>query len=199
MDNTVGSQQRDIIIGTLLGDGFLERNGKNVRLIVDHSLAQQEYVIWKKERLDAIPSKLTIKRRKDMRTGKFYSHCILRTRSLPLFEEYVHLFYKDKRKCVPRDLPQYISPQMLAVWIMDDGYRRNDCNAMRLNTQSYSYEEQGVIRTALETVGIESIIQKHKESFVIYIPSRSMERVRSFVRPHIIPSMEYKIAWPRND
>ena len=129
-----------------------------------------------------------------MRTGKFYSHCILRTRSLPLFEEYVHLFYKDKRKCVPRDLPRYISSQVLAVWIMDDGYRRNDCNAMRLNTQSYSYEEQGVIRTALETVGIESIIQKHKESFVIYIPSRSMERVRSFVRPHIIPSMEYKIA-----
>ena len=194
MDNTVGSQQRDIIIGTLLGDGFLERNGKNVRLIVDHSLAQEKYVSWKQQQLSGIPSAIAVKHRKDIRTGVLYSHCILRTHSLPLFEEYAALFYKEKRKRIPCDLPIILSPQMFAVWVMDDGYKRSDCNALRLNTQSYSYEEQGIIQKALHQFGIESTIQKHKNAYVIYIPSRSMERVRSLIRPHIIPSMEYKIA-----
>ena len=194
MDNTVGSQQRDIIIGTFLGDGFLERNGKNARLVIDHSLAQEKYVIWKKEQLCDIPSTVSIKQRKDPRTNKFYYHCILRTRTLSLFEEYVKLFYKDKRKCIPRELPTLVSPQMLAVWIMDDGYRRNDCNALRLNTQSYSYEEQRVIQQSLQVLKLKSTIQKHKNTFVIYIPSKSMERLRSYIRPYIIPSMGYKIA-----
>ncbi len=194
MDNTVGSQQRDIIIGTLLGDGFLERNGKNVRLIVDHSLSQREYVIWKKKQLWSIPSVVSEKQRKDPRTNKFYSHCILRTHSLSLFEEYVQLFYLGRRKCIPSGLPELLSPQMLAVWIMDDGYRRNDCNAMRLNTQSFSFEEQCIIQQALKKFQIESTIQKHKNAFVIYIPSRSMETLRSLIRPYVIPSMEYKIA-----
>ncbi len=194
MDNTVGSQQRDIIIGTLLGDGFLERNGKNVRLVIDHSLSQEKYVIWKKEQLYGIPSVVSIKKRKDIRTNKFYHHCILRTRTLSLFEEYVKLFYKNKRKHIPHELPKLLSPRMLAVWVMDDGYRRNDCNALRLNTQSYFYEEQRVIQQSLQTLNIQSTIQKHKNAFVIYIPSKSMERLRSCIRPYVIPSMAYKIA-----
>jgi len=118
----------------------------------------------------------------------------MRTRTSPSLEEYVSLFYKRKRKTVPLSLPRIINPQVLAVWIMDDGYRRNDCNALRLNTQSYSLAEQKIIKQALTALTLESNIQKHKKYFVIYIPSRSMERLRSLVAPFIIPSMDYKIV-----
>lgn len=194
MDNPVGSQQQNIIIGTLLGDGFLERNGIHCRLVCDHSLEQEEYVRWKKDKLISFVSSITIKKRFDPRTDRTYKHCILRTNVSPSLEEYYNLFYRQKKKRIPFILPKIINSQILAVWIMDDGYKRNDCNALRLNTQSYPLIEQKIIRNSLSRLTIDSTIQNHKSKFVIYIPSRSMTKLRDLIRAFIIPSIEYKIA-----
>ena len=194
MDNTVGSQQQNVICGTLLGDGLLERNGKFVRLVIDHSAKQEAYVRWKAERLTTLVPSIIFKKRIDSRMHRIYSHCILRTCVSPILERYVVLFYQGKHKRVPVMLPKMINPQMLAIWIMDDGYKRNDCNAMRLNTQSYTLAEQGIVKRALKRLNIETHIQKHKKHFVIYIPSQSMNRLRTLVRPFMIPTMEYKLA-----
>jgi hypothetical protein len=189
MDNTVGSQQENIICGTLLGDGLLERNGRFVRLVVDHGASQEAYVRWKAGGLMPLPSSVTLKKRIDPRNQQTYMHCILRTHTDPLLERFVSLFYKERQKCIPENLPRMINPQMLAVWIMDDGYRRNDCNALRLNTQCYTFAEQEVIQQSLAKLSISSNIQKHKMHFVVYVPSRSMSRLRT-----LIPSMVYKLA-----
>lgn len=53
MGDTVGSQrkltskQKEILLGTLLGDGVLELNGRYPRLRIDHSEKQKAYVEWK--------------------------------------------------------------------------------------------------------------------------------------------------------
>ena len=83
---------------------------------------------------------------------------------------------------------------MLAIWIMDDGYRRSDCNALRLNTQGYSYNDHQVIKKSLKKLGIESTIHRQTKYFVTYIPSASMDLLRSTVTPYVIPSMTYKLA-----
>ena len=194
MDNTVGSQQQNIIIGTLLGDGCLERNGTNVRLVIDHSAKQEAYVRWKAEWLSELAPSVVLKERLDVRTERTYRHCVLRTRTSPLLERYVSLFYRGKRKCVPRTLPSMMNPQVLATWIMDDGYRRNDCNALRLNTQGYEFAEQRIVQRALAKLSLETTIQKHLSHFVVYVPSHAMDRLRALARPHLIPSMAYKLA-----
>ena len=45
----LSSRQKEILIGTILGDGHLERNGNGVRLRVDHGMHQAEYLKWKYE------------------------------------------------------------------------------------------------------------------------------------------------------
>ena len=194
MDNTVGSRQGDIIIGTLLSDGFLERNGTNVRLIMDHSLKQKSYVKWKTRQLISLNGQVLDKRRFDSRTQKSYYHSLFRSHTSPFLEKYYKLFYQNGRKTIPLKLPKIITPLILAVWLMDDGYRRNDCNALRLNTQSYTAEEHSVIQQALLIMGIESKIHKQSKYLVTYIPSRSMNQLRRTVREFIIPDMEYKIV-----
>lgn len=194
MDNTVGSQQHNIIAGTLLGDGLLERNGTYVRLVIDHSAKQRTYVRWLADELASLQPTIINRLRFDVRTNRTYSHCILRTRTSPSLEKYVALFYQERRKRVPQILPQLMNPQLLAVLIMDDGYRRNDCQALRLNTQSYHLGEQRVIQRALKKLSVESTIQKHKTQHVVYIPSKAMPRLRTLVRPHLITSMKYKLA-----
>ena len=42
-------RQKDILIGMLLGDGCLEKNGRNVRLRIEHGLSQKDYLDWKYE------------------------------------------------------------------------------------------------------------------------------------------------------
>lgn len=61
----------DVVIGTLLGDGCLERNGVNVRLRIDHSVKQSSLVWWKfRELAELNPSAPRIVRRVDCRTGQ---------------------------------------------------------------------------------------------------------------------------------
>lgn len=190
----MGSQLENIVIGTLLGDGFLEKNGKNSRLVIDHSEKQSEYVQWLKESLLPIPVRLSIVHRFDKRTRKEYVHHILRTHSMMYFNSFREMFYKGNRKHIPENLPKIINPQILAIWIMDDGYRRNDCNAMRINTQSYNFSDHLIIKESLQKLSIQSSIQRHKDRFVLYIPSQSMCRLRQYVCAYIIDPMMYKIA-----
>lgn len=195
MGNTVGSQLREIIVGTLLGDGFLEQNGIHKRFVCGHSLKQEEYITWKFNLLHQITQcRLSYRDWQDPRNGKYYSSVLLRSVASPIWNEFYDLFYQKGHRVIPINLPDIISAQSLAVWLMDDGYRRNDCNAMRLNTQNYSYEDHQVIKRSLNKLGIESSIHHQKSYFVIYIPSRSMDVLRKTVRPYIIPSMAYKIA-----
>jgi LAGLIDADG DNA endonuclease family len=110
-----------------------------------------------------------------------------------MWDEFYYLFYKDNHRTVPDNLPDLISPQTLAIWLMDDGYRRSDCNALRLNTQAYSYKDHQVIKQSLKRLDIESTIHRQLSYFVTYIPSSSMRVLCSSVLPYIIPSMEYKV------
>lgn len=195
MGNTVGSQLREILFGTLLGDAFLEQNGKYRRFVCAHSSKQQEYITWKFNLLSQLTQcRLDYKVRQDPRNGKIYSAFQLRTITSPIWDDFYNLFYKNGRRIIPSSLPDIISAQVLAIWLMDDGYRRSDCNAMRLNTQGYSYQENQVIKQSLNNLGIESRIHHQAKYLVIYIPSSSMGTLRSKMLPYIVPSMEYKFA-----
>jgi hypothetical protein len=194
MDNTVGSRQGDIIIGTLLGDGFLERDGTHVRLIMVHSFKQKSYVEWKAQQLTSLRGQVLDKQRFDSRTQKFYYYSSFRSQTSPFLEKYYQLFYQNGRKIIPSKLPKIITPLILAIWLMDDGYKRNDCNALRLNTQSYTIEEHYIAQRALSVMGIASKVHKQGKYLVTYIPSRSMSQLRRTVREFVIPDMEYKIV-----
>ncbi len=41
-------KQKAVVIGTILGDGFLQKTGRNnARLRLEHSLKQENYLLWK--------------------------------------------------------------------------------------------------------------------------------------------------------
>jgi hypothetical protein len=66
MGNTVGSLtqlQRSIIIGSLLGDGYVRivDGRKDAFLEINHSISQKEYVDWKYEMLQSICVRETVR------------------------------------------------------------------------------------------------------------------------------------------
>lgn len=78
---------------------------------------------------------------------------------------------------------------------MDDGYKRNDCNAFRISTDAFSKTEQIKLQKILaQHFGIASSLHRKKKWWNFYIPEKATKRFRQIVSPYIVPSLRYKVA-----
>lgn len=192
----LNARQQAIVVGTLLGDGCLEKNGNHVRLKVDHGAQQKAYVEWKFQELAnaaaSPPKRLEFF---DRRTSKTYTHWRFATKSVQTFDSFWETFYVAGRKRIPTNISELlISPLALAVWYMDDGYRRRDCRSLHLNTQGYTEEGQNMLQECLlRNFGVSTKIHWAGKYSKLYISSDQSERFCETIKPHVIPSMERKL------
>lgn len=202
--NLVGSREalvtercRDVIIGTVLGDGCLERNGANVRLRVDHSFFQKQWVDWKFRELSELrPSPPRVVRRLDERTGQTHVNYRFSTMTTERLNQFFDLFYRHGvAKSIPESVDTLIkSPLVLAVWYMDDGGRRSDCRSGYLNTNAYLSRDVQTLRDALQTnFGISTRTHYAASKPRIYIPASQFVKFCDLIRPHVIDQMMYKL------
>lgn len=185
---SLNPQQKEFIVGTLLGDGCLLWTTRGYCLRIHHGIKQKEYVAWKYEIMKSLvntPPRLSQER-------SYY----FRTVSNPVFDEYRKMFYRGKTKIVPDNLENLLSPLGLAVWIMDDGSRDKGC--VRISSHSFSYLDHLKLQQALQaSFGIKANIQRAQDKFWLWIRSESTPRLVRLVRQYFIPDMLYKL--PRND
>ena len=213
MGNTVGnkeayppnltSREREILIGMILGDAFVEEGKTGLaRIQVSHSLKQKEYLYWKFRELRRwVKGKPHLIAHRDKRFDKTYQRIRFSTIFHPLFRWFREKFYRGKRKIIPKDIEKIlVSPLSLAVWYMDDGKKRPDCRGAYLDTIWCKQEEQKrLIKTLKNNFGIESRIHWNGDGYHLYIPITSIERFRNLIEKHVIPSMRYKLPYTRND
>jgi hypothetical protein len=190
------NRQKAIITGVLLGDGHLEKNGRYVRLKVDQALNHSDYVNWLYNELkDLVPSQPVIIEENDKRTLKVYRRLHFSTYSNAEFKEWRDSFYINKKKIIPAGIGSILNSAIsLAVWLMDDGYKRNDCAAIRLNSDAFSYEAQQLLVKCLrENFMIKSQIHRKGKWYNIYIPKGEASKFSALVEPYILPSFRHKI------
>ena len=190
-------RSREIIVGSLLGDACLERNGKNVRLRIDHGRQQEAFVNWKFQELSELgpstPKRLEVF---DSRTNQTYIHYRFSSRTTEVLNEFFESFYDDHGvKRIPPSIDAYPNSALsIAVWYMDDGGRRGDCRSGYLNTQAYRAEEVEILRDCL----LRKFAIPTRTHFAagrprIYIASADFEQFCSWIRPYVIPEMQYKL------
>ena len=80
--------QKNVIIGGILGDSCIEKNGQNYRIIFDHSISQLQYIAWKNAILFPHATKLQKYKVFDARTEKTYEKAKFKTYSKNFFNEY---------------------------------------------------------------------------------------------------------------
>ena len=200
---TLNKEERDIVLGSLLGDGCLRKMSRahNPAFSVSHGEAQKDYVFWKYEKL-----------RRLVNTPPWQEHRVYhkdRTRMLAswrfqtlsseAFMEFYTLFYQNSRKNVPIELGNLLkgSPQALAVWLMDDGNK--NYKAVFLNTQGFILEEQRFLCTVLrEVFGLDTTVNKHsvyndQQLYRVRINTESVRKLVHIVKPYILPQFRYKI------
>lgn len=192
----ITKQQRDILIGLILGDGHLEFNGcRGTRLQVKQSKVRKEYVLWLYEHFKQFV-RTAPQQRKD--TQQWY----FGTRFYEDFEEIRKNFYQDRVKIVPENIEElFDSPLTLAVWFMDDGrldYRVNSHHAYHISTDSFKEEDVYKLQNLLlEKFEIKAktymSLCRGKRYPKLYIGKDGREAFEKTVTPHILSCFRYKL------
>ena len=183
------STQKDILIGSMLGDGTLRKQGTRTNALfeVNHSYQYKEYVDWKYKKFQMYV-KTPPKSRKGNGNRIAYRFT---TQSLPIFTEYYYKYYSSGRKFIVPNVK--ISDLILSVWFMDDGSKSR--NSFYLNTQQFSLGDQLLLMNCLKRdLQIESSLNRDKQYFRIRIKTESACKCRKIISTYLLPCFKYKLT-----
>lgn len=114
-DNILGR----VIVGTVLGDAWLEKQKVNARFRFEQSHIRTEFFFFLFEYFAPFCSNSPkLRERLDKRTNKIYKTWHFTTLSLPLFTQYYNLFYIDKKKVVPANIMDLMDPRLITLLIL---------------------------------------------------------------------------------
>ena len=191
--------QRLVLIGTLLGDAYIQPVGKrNARLRLEHSIHQKDYIFWKWEVFkNYMQSRPKLIKRYNPRWKKWYSYYRCQSHSSPIFAKYRRLFYEDNRKRIPQNIKTLLkAPLTLAVWFMDDGYFYKRNKHIFIYLPKYKFEEIELLRRALkENFGLQAKYKEKKKGAERYLwfDKTESEKLLRIIEPHLLPSFKSKL------
>lgn len=184
-------EEEQIILGTLLGDGYLNKQKAthHANGSFAHSLAQEGYCKWKEEKLKDFVSKGGYKEEYDKRTNKTYSCYYVNLRASSYLDSIYDKFYKNNIKYINKEILYKIDALGLAVWFMDDGYKRDQ--GYSICTNSFNSDDLNIIKSFFkDKFNIEITIHK---SNIIYIGAKYYEVFTDIIAPYIHPDCLYKL------
>ena len=182
----VTDRQLEILVGTLLGDGYIYPKGK---IQIAQSTKQFSYLMWKYNELRSLAYGLpTKKERFDKRVGKTYSESRFWLRQY--FRSWRKIFYPKGKKIFPIEFKKYITPLSLAVWYMDDGNYSEGRN-VKIATDGFDLESRNNLKNLLLIkFNVKSTLHKNGK---LRVSNESLNRFFDLITPFIHSSMSYKI------
>lgn len=198
-----------ILLGGLLGDGSLriQKNYRNARYQIRHSIKQIEYLEWKHKHLHevALP-KLQLQKAdgfsKDPKIG-------LQSKAHPELTKIHAIVCKNNRLSIERNWLDNLDELALLIWWLDDGSlvanRRQGCFC----TDLFSFEEISSLKQHLEEIWkIQAKIRPIKKPkggtkpsyYRLYLNNTELRKLFNLVMPYFeIGSMVNKFALLYND
>lgn len=192
--NILSSIAKEIIIGSLLGDGHITKykNNVNSKLVIKHSYKQKSYCRYKKYLLRCEQLNVSQYDSKflDNRNNKTYYSTTI-TSSNSNFNILRDIWYIGSNKIIPKDIK--ITPLTLAIWFMDDGTKAGN-SGYYLCTNNFTLEEVEILRSLLlKDLEIISMIHYNNGKPILYIPKSNIKKFNSTVYRYIHKSMKYKL------
>lgn len=161
----ITARQKAIILGSILGDAWIDLRTKWGSFRFKQSKEKKEYVWWMYEELKSLC-------RSQPHQG-WNEQISIHTLMHPGIRTIKDLFYPRGKKCIPEEIGYLLKdPLSLAVWFMDDGtldYRVKDHYAFRIATYSFSQKENELLAETLDkNFGVVATVQQSKMRNKIY-------------------------------
>ena len=209
----ITEEQEQVILGTLLGDGYLLRQslyGTHI-LCLEHSIKQKAFLEWKMEKLGSLKGCIDERQRYDKRTNKVYGLIRGKSKVHPIFSELKKEYYRGK-KVIRRKFLNRLTALGLATWFMDDGHgshrryvaksgKRGIARYAEISLGDVSEREAITVKKYFRTMlNIETKLYKNgKNCFILRFNSTEFKKLVQIIGEYIIPEMRYKIElWEDN-
>ena len=192
---TFTEDQYQIFLGGMYGDSYMgiPNDSKNAYFTFRHSLAQEQYCLWKYEQLKNLCFNPQYSSQYDKRTNKTYSGITIRSYCNELFTPYLEKFYHiengKKIKYINKELFSTITPLGLAILFQDDGYRQGESYA--ISTNNFSDEDLNILSTVL--LDKYDIHLTRWKSHITYISAKSVKSFHNLIVPYIHNNCKYKL------
>jgi hypothetical protein len=193
--------QLQIVYGVVLGDGYLNipKGCRWPQLSIEHSVLQEEYVIWLREKLEPFSGKLeryaarqnVYKGRTIFGKGSVRFRTCAHPELLPIYEE----CYPNKVRHITAEHLEKMDAPAVAVLFMDDGCNSDLNKGICFSTGEHPIEEQRILSDwFLSQWGLVNTIRHQKEcGYRITFYGKSARGLLSLIEPYIAPSMLYKL------
>lgn len=197
----LSSYQKACLYGLILGDGYLQKTGKNnARLRIEHSYNQKEYVHWKYEQFKNIfaskPKKIA---RKHPKSKQIYYYLRLQSHSSPVFGKLRKILYDNdsgERRIVPELASLLKSGLTLAVWYMDDGFWYERDKSAHIYVPKFTQKEMKQLVSILgEQYGIKPkwYCRPDRKGCQLNFTGYEKDALFRIIQPYIIPYFNYKL------
>ena len=199
---TLKRNEMQVIIGSMLGDMSMNKRGtENAYFLYSQGGVHRSYIKFMYGKLERLTTGYGISEREVLLKGNRHISLYFYSIALPALNEIYEMFYQGGRKVVPKNIAKFMDFGILAIWIMDDGFRKGE--GLRLCTDSFSKEDVELLIEALkEKLGINPTIiigNRGKGQYRISINKRDMMRIRPHLRHYMHKKMYYKIGIKENE
>ena len=195
-------EQKDVIVGTLLGDASIRNSKSNYCLKFEQKYTQLDYLIHLYKIFE--PFVGTGPKMRIIRNSfhKDYGvSCWFRTYAHICFKYYENQFYQidsnnKRKKIVPKNIHQMLTPRVLAYWFMDDGsYVFGKPGYLYcFNTQGFTFRDQIILIKALKrNFNLDVDIKTDKHYYRLVVQYQSSSGFKDCLSPYILPTFEYKL------
>jgi hypothetical protein len=186
-------EQRGLLVGMLLGAG--KRNQNN--FLIQHSIAQENYILYKKEVLELITQKPVSLRRVHYQGKDFLS---IEPKQIPLIRVLVQKLYPAGTQKISRKFLNLLTLPGIAIWFMDKGAKsfkkkNGKIHALEvtLNTYLSQLENEVIVTYFSEVWGFQWGLSKSKNTYRLRMGTQAGKQFLSVIRPYVHPSMLYKV------
>lgn len=189
-----------LIIGSLLGNSYLEKNEKGVRIVFIKCSGNIEYLInfyshlskigWL--RLPSDKTKKPVLNKVIAKNNKLLYYWRVESYYLIQFDWLYEMFYKDNRKTIPSNLKDYLTPLSLTTWYLDntDKLYLSSHQSFHLNNENLNYISQ-VLKDKYDINTYYRLESKGK--VVFYIEKNPLSNFIDTVKPYISSSLQCKL------
>ena len=180
-----------VLLGSLLGDGCLiiKKDQINPIYAEVHSLAQEDYMIWKNKTFGCTIRKYGYY---DKRTKKTYHRCYIESKTNLVYTHYYSLFYPKGKKIVTSEILNLLKPLGMAVWFCDDGSYNYRNDYIELSTKGFSIKENQIICNYFKRkYGLNFKINKAGN---IQLGVSDTKRFIHLIRDYVHELMHYKLG-----
>lgn len=188
-------RQKDIALGSLLGDAYLRPSGNSYSLSFTHGEKQKSYLEWKLSEFENfVATKDFYVQRVNFRgNAPTYSFSTI---THPYLLELHTMCYPDKVKRISADWLDLLSPLSLAVWYMDDGSINRRYKTIVLCTNCFTLDEQAaIIDYFMSRWEIEVKLEPRRNGqYLLRINASQRYRFLDLIAPHIPDCMSYKLG-----